>query len=85
MLFRSSRGRAYSLIAGYNTASRQEKLEYDIEGLAKHLGNGLVTLGVVAILAILSVYFGMLGIAGIFTGLFLFFVFIRDAKTCVFG
>jgi len=31
----------YNLIAGYNSAPEHIKKQYDIEGLAKHIGNGL--------------------------------------------
>jgi hypothetical protein len=37
--------RRYHWIAGYNTASAEEKKRYDVEGLSHHLGNGLITLG----------------------------------------
>jgi len=35
----------YTLIAGYNRAPEATKEQYDIEGPAHHLGNGLITLG----------------------------------------
>jgi len=36
----------YNLIAGYNSAPEHIKKQYDIEGLTKHIGNGLITPGV---------------------------------------
>ena len=36
--------KCYGLISGYNSASAEEKKRYDIEGLAQHLGNGLITM-----------------------------------------
>lgn len=39
------KGRRYNLIAGYNRAPAPVKAEYDIAGLARHVGNGLITLG----------------------------------------
>ena len=38
--------RRYHWIAGYNTASSEEKKQYDVEGLSQHLGNGVSMLGV---------------------------------------
>lgn len=61
---------AYGLIAGYNTASREEQQKYDIEGLAQHLGNGLMTMAVLIVLASLAVAMERvdwcLGIMGVF-------------------
>jgi len=42
---------AYDLIAGYNRASAADKAKYDIEGLSQHLGNGLMTMAVLIVLA----------------------------------
>ncbi len=55
------------LLAG-NRASDSEKANYDIEALAKHIGNGLETLGVLM--------FMLLPPDGWFTATILIFVFI---------
>lgn len=47
----------YGLIAGYNRASNDLKKEYDIEGLAQHVGQGLMTLSVLLIIAMVLLYF----------------------------
>ena len=66
----------YNLIAGYNLSPDHIKKQYDIVGLSRHIGNGLITLGVVLILATVFLYFGFtkLLIAAFF--IFLFIVLI---------
>ncbi len=59
-------------IAGYNTASPEEKRAYDIEGLSHHLGNGLMTLGVVLIPATIAALLDSLGWCLAFLGVFVF-------------
>ncbi len=49
--------KCYGLIAGYNRASNELKKEYDIEGLAQHVGQGLMTLAVLLIIAMVLIYF----------------------------
>ena len=68
------RYKKYHLIAGYNRASEAQKRQYDVEGLAKHLGDGLITLGVLLMLCSLFLYFRLDGwfLGGI--GVFLFVV-----------
>ncbi len=51
----------YNLIAGYNRASKSVQARYDIEALAKHVGNGLETLGVLMFIAMLFSYFELDG------------------------
>jgi hypothetical protein len=69
-------GRDYGLVAGYNRASTQEKLRYDIEGLASHLGNGLISLGVLCILMPGAWLLGWETAAKVLLGIFLLFAFI---------
>jgi hypothetical protein len=69
-------GRDYRLIAGYNRASSEEKLRYDIEGLADHLGNGLISLGVLCILIPGAWLLGWQTFASVLLGIFLLFAFI---------
>lgn len=69
-------GRDYRLVAGYNRASVEEQARYDIEGLADHLGNGLISLGVLCILMPGAWLLGWETIARILLGVFLLFAFI---------
>ena len=69
-------GRAYGWIAGYNTASPEEKAKYDVEGLAHHLGNGLMTMGVLLLLAGISAALSFLTWCFAFIGLFVFVAFL---------
>ncbi len=69
-------GRDYRLVAGYNRASAEEKSKYDIEGLADHLGNGLISLGVLCILMPGAWLLGWQTFARILLGIFLLFSFI---------
>jgi hypothetical protein len=55
------RFKRYNLIAGYNRATPSEQAAYDIDGLAKHVGTGLETLGVLMVIAALFGYFGLDG------------------------
>jgi len=66
----------YNLIAGYNSAPEHIKKQYDIEGLAKHIGNGLITLGVLLIISLLLLYSGLLTLFKVTFFIFLFIVFI---------
>jgi len=66
----------YNLIAGYNQAPEHIKKQYDIEGLAKHIGNGLITLGVLLILGTIFLYFSLLTLFTVTFFIFLFIVFI---------
>jgi len=66
----------YTLIAGYNQAPEHKKKQYDIEGLAKHIGNGLITLGVLLIISTLLLYSGLLTLFKVTFFIFLFIVFI---------
>lgn len=50
--------KCYGLVGGYNTASPEEKKRYDIDGLPQHLGNGLMTIGVMVLLATVSLALG---------------------------
>ena len=63
---------AYGLIAGYNTASPEKKKEYDIEGLSHHLGNGLMTMGVLLALGSLFAAWDRVGWCLGIVGLFVF-------------
>jgi len=56
-----SRYKCYGLIAGYNRAPKHIKKEYDIEGLADHVGNGLITLSVLLIISAVLFYFELQG------------------------
>ncbi len=64
----------YQLIAGYNTASEAVKKQYDIEGLAAHIGDGLATLGVIIIIEVVLLYFDQATLVLIGIGVFLFIV-----------
>jgi len=66
----------YNLIAGYNSAPEHIKKQYDIEGLAKHIGNGLITLGVLLIISTVLLYSGLLTLFKVTFFIFLFIVFI---------
>ncbi len=66
----------YNLIVGYNLAPEHIKKQYDIEGLAKHIGNGLITLGVLLILGTILLYFSLLTLFKVAFFIFLFIVFI---------
>ncbi len=66
----------YNLIAGYNQAPEHKKKQYDIEGLAKHIGNGLITLGVLLIISTVFLYSGFLTLFKVTFFIFLFIVFI---------
>ena len=66
----------YNLIAGYNSAPEHIKKQYDIKGLAKHIANGLITLGVFLILGTILLYFSLLTLFKVTFFIFLFIVFI---------
>ncbi len=66
----------YNLIAGYNQAPKHIKKQYDIEGLAKHIGNGLITLGLLLIISTLLLYSDLLTLFKVTFFIFLFIVFI---------
>jgi len=66
----------YNLIAGYNSAPEHIKKQYDIKGLAKHIANGLITLGVLLILGTILLYFSLLTLFKVTFFIFLFIVFI---------
>jgi membrane glycosyltransferase len=66
----------YGLIAGYNTASESEKREYDIEPLSRHLGDGLIVIGVPLTISSVLFWLGFdLWSTGVM-GVFVFMVFI---------
>ncbi len=69
-------GHDYRLVAGYNRASAEEKCKYDIEGLAEHLGNGLISLGVLCILMPAAWLLGWETLAWVLLGIFFLFTFI---------
>ena len=64
--------RAHGLIAGYNTATAKERARYDIQGLSHHLGNGLMTLGVLVGLAAVAATLESIAWCLGFMGLFVF-------------
>jgi len=66
----------YNLIAGYNRAPESVKSQYDIDGLAAHIGNGLITLGVLLIISLVFLHFDMNIWFASFLGLFTFIVVI---------
>ena len=41
----------YEWVPGYNSAPEERQREYDIQGLAHHIGNGLMTVGVMQFFA----------------------------------
>ncbi len=55
------RYKCYGLIIGYKHAPEHIKQQYDIEGLAKHVGQGLMTLAVLLIIGTVLLYFGLYG------------------------
>ncbi len=69
-------GRAYGLVAGYNTASEEEKKEYDIEGLADHLGSGLMTMAVLLLAGTVTTVLGSMVWSLICIGLFVLVAFL---------
>jgi len=66
----------YNLIAGYNRSSEEEKKQYDIEELAKHVGQGLITLSVLLTLSTIFFFLELYLWFNIFIGLFIFIAFI---------
>lgn len=64
-------GENHEWIAGYNRASVEERREYDIEGLSHHLGNGLMTLGVLLLLATLASCLSWWTFVGVTIGAFI--------------
>jgi len=66
----------YNLIAGYNLSPDHLKKQYDILGLSKHIGNGLITLGVLLILSTIFLYFSLITLFTVTFSIFLFIVFI---------
>jgi hypothetical protein len=63
--------KAYWMVAGYNTASPEEKAKYDIEGLGNHLGNGLMTLSVLLVPATIATLLESVVWMWVFWGLFM--------------
>jgi len=78
------RHRRYELIAGYNTSPRHVQEQYDIEGLASHIGDGLVTLSVLLFIGLAFLYFDLHRWFYGFMGLFLFVVLIMVIGTSKF-
>ncbi|MBW2395307.1 MAG: DUF3784 domain-containing protein [Deltaproteobacteria bacterium] len=68
--------KSYGLLAGYNTAPAEEQARYDVEGLGNHVGNGLITMGVLFALATGAVGLGSMTWTWVFFGLFLGVVFL---------
>jgi len=66
----------YNLIAGYNSAPETIKKQYDIKGLANHVGNGLITLGVLLIISTILFYSGLFAWFKVIIFVFFFIVFI---------
>ena len=56
-----SRYKFYHLIPVYNRDSEQIKKEYDIKGLADHMGHGLITLSVLLMISTVLYYFKFFG------------------------
>ena len=71
-----NRYKFYNLIAGYNQEPEAVKQQYDIKGLAAHVGNGLVTLGVLLFLSTVFLYFGLETWFSVSIGLFIFVAFL---------
>ena len=64
------------LISGYNTASKQEKQQYDIDKLCKYMGNFIFILaGIFFVMAILSVMISEYSDRIIYIGTGVFVVF----------
>ncbi|NIP38752.1 MAG: DUF3784 domain-containing protein [Candidatus Dadabacteria bacterium] len=76
------RRKYYNLIAGYNLEPKHIKEQYDIEGLAKHIGDGLITLGVLLIICAIFLYFNFLKllIAAIFIFLFIVLIILLGSR-----
>jgi len=66
----------YWMISGYNRASPEEKKKYDIEGLAQHLGNGLLALGFLFLFASIAMYAEQFLLLNIFIGCFVLVSFL---------
>ncbi|WP_034259008.1 DUF3784 domain-containing protein [Altibacter lentus] len=49
-------GKAYGLIAGYNTMSKEEKAHYDIKGIATLFRNVMFTMAAILLLGVLLSY-----------------------------
>lgn len=62
----------YHLIAGYNTSPDDIKSQYDIKGLAKHVGQGLMTIAVLLIISTILFYFKLYTWFYISIGIFIF-------------
>lgn len=69
-------GRRNHWIAGYNTSSPAERRKYDIDGMAEHLGGGLIALGLTLLIATVTVGFGWTGWFLGSIGVFLFVAFL---------
>ena len=62
----------YDFIAGYNTEPEETQQQYDIEGLAKHLHDGLMTIAVLAMLSVVLLIFELPTLSAICIGLLTF-------------
>ncbi len=67
-----NRHKRYDLIPGYSRADEAVKKQYDIKGLAEHIGNGLVTLGVLLLISLVFRFFGLNTWFLVFIGIFIF-------------
>lgn len=70
----------YYLIAGFNTASEEEKKEYKIDALAKHLGNSLCILGALLLLCAFTLYFWLIYLSAGFMLAFIIYSFATVIK-----
>ncbi len=62
----------FEYISAYEKADLEERKKFDIRGLADHVGNGLITLGILMIIALLFVYLRHLTWAMVFASLSVF-------------
>lgn len=68
--------KCYNLIAGYNLSSENIKKQYDIEGLSKHIGHGLIVLGVLLFVSTILILTGLITLFTITAFIVLFMVLI---------
>ncbi len=67
-----NRHKRYNLIPGYNRADETVKKQYDIQGLAEHIGNGLITLAVLLLISLVFRFLGLNTWFSVFIGIFIF-------------
>ncbi len=68
--------KCYNLIAGYNLSTENIKKQYDIVGLSRHIGHGLIVLGVLFFISTVLILTGLITLFTITAFIVLFVVLI---------